>query len=92
MDGEFQAIYVLRAAQRRGGGRGLMVAMAGDLVGRGFQRAALWVLEGNQPARAFYAALGGLVVARREDKRPEGILEEVAYGWSSLASVVTAGP
>ena len=40
--GEFQAIYVLRAAQRRGVGRALMGAMARDLADRGLQGGALW--------------------------------------------------
>ena len=91
--GEFQAIYVLRAAQRRGVGRALMGAMAQNLVDRGLQGSALWVLTGNQPALDFYGMLGGVVVAQREDKRGEGIiLAEIAYGWASVASLTTAAP
>ena len=91
--GEFQALYVLRAAQRRGIGRALMGAMARDLADRGLQGSALWVLEGNQPALKFYAVLGGAVVAHREDRRGESIvLAEIAYGWASMASLATAAP
>jgi len=91
--GEFQAIYVLRAAQRRGIGRALMSAMARDLGDRGLQGGALWVLEGNRPALNFYDMLGGAVVTQREDRRGEGaVLAEIAYGWASVASLAMAAP
>ena len=89
-DGEFQAIYVLRAAQRRGMGHALMGAMARNLTDRGLHGGTLWVLAGNQPAMNFYDVLGGVVVAERKDKRGEGtVLAEIAYGWASVASVAT---
>lgn len=89
--GEFQAIYVLRAAQRCGVGRALMGAMARALADRGLQGGALWVLAGNQPAMDFYGRLGGAVVAQREDERGEGIiLAENAYGWASVALLAAA--
>ncbi len=89
--GEFQAIYVLRAAQHRGVGRALMATMARDLASRCLQGGALWVLEGNQSARGFYEALGGRVVGEREDRRGEDlILAEVAYGWARLGSIGAA--
>lgn len=89
--GEFQAIYVLRAAQRRGMGRALMGAMAQNLMNRGLQGGALWVLAGNQPATNFYDALGGAVVAERENKRGEDtVLAEIAYGWANVASLAAA--
>ena len=91
--GEFQAIYALRAAQRRGIGRALMGAMARDLEDRGLQGGALWVLEGNLPALNFYDMLGGVVVARRENRRGEGaVLAEIGYGWASVASLAMAAP
>ncbi len=87
-DGEFQAIYVLRAAQHRSVGRMLMAAMARSLVEDGLQGGALWVLEDNQPARGFYDVLGGMIVARREDRRSEStVFIEVAYGWANLNGV-----
>lgn len=90
-DGEFQAIYVLRAAQRRGVGRALMGVMARHLADHGFQGGALWVLIGNQPAQDFYGMLGGVSVAQREDKGSQGIVFfEIAYGWTNLASLATA--
>jgi len=89
--GEFQAIYILRAAQRRGIGRALMGAMAWDLADRDVEGSALWVLEGNQPALSFYDVLGGMVVAQREDRQGEDVgLAEIAYGWATLALLTTA--
>ncbi len=90
-NGEFQALYVLRAAQRRGIGHALMGAMARDLANRGLHGGALWVLEGNQPALNFYDALGGTVIAQREDIQGErNVLPHIAYGWASVASLAMA--
>ena len=86
--GEVMAIYVLRAAQRRGLGRALMAAAARELIARGHAGLALWVLRDNLPARRFYQALGGVEVGERLDERPNIqpglVLNEVAYGWRDL--------
>jgi ribosomal protein S18 acetylase RimI-like enzyme len=95
--GEFSALYVLAAHQRRGVGRRLMALMARDLLAREVRGAALWVLRDNEPARRFYEALGAKVVGRRiesvdahltgERARAQdgALLHEVAYGWPDLA-------
>jgi ribosomal protein S18 acetylase RimI-like enzyme len=94
--GEFSALYVLAAHQRRGLGRRLMALMAEDLMAREVHGAALWVLRDNEPARRFYEALGAKVVGRRietvgehvrGERRVQGDdeLHEVAYGWPDLA-------
>jgi ribosomal protein S18 acetylase RimI-like enzyme len=83
-DGEIGAIYLRKAAQRRGIGRLLMSKAAADLQGRGFTGASLWVLQGNLPARRFYEQLGGILVGEKRDERPEGVLIELAYGWKDL--------
>lgn len=57
--GEIRFLYVDQAVQRRGIGRGLMSRLAGHLIAHGYRRIALSVVEGNAPALAFYAALGG---------------------------------
>ena len=85
--GEVTAIYVLRAAQRRGAGRSLMQAMARRLIAEGDRSMALWVLAANTPARRFYERLGGIAVAERAD----GADEEVAYGWRSVDSLARPG-
>ena len=86
-DGEINAIYVLRAFQRRALGRRLLCAMASDLSGRGFTAVSLWVLRDNAPARHFYERYNAQVVAEREETRPDGVLIEVAYGWKPLAEL-----
>jgi phosphoribosylanthranilate isomerase len=86
--GEIGALYVLRCAQRQGVGRRLMAAMAADLLAQGLQSGSLWVLEGNAPARRFYEALGGELVARRRQERLGVSDIGVAYGWRDLSVLV----
>lgn len=94
--GEFSALYLLAAQQRRGIGRRLMALMAQDLLARGMQGGALWVLRDNHPARRFYEALGARSVGQRVETvaahlacrraRPQdALLHELAYGWPDLA-------
>jgi ribosomal protein S18 acetylase RimI-like enzyme len=87
-EGEIDAIYVLKAFQRRAVGTRLLYAMASDLRGRGHAAASLWVLRDNAPARRFYERYGAQVVAEREDARPDGILVEAGYGWTDLERLV----
>ena len=92
--GEFSALYLLAAQQRRGVGRRLMATMARDLLARGMQAACLWVLRDNEPARRFYEALGAEIVGQRVEtvdehltgqrRRAPDFLHEVAYGWPDL--------
>lgn len=89
--GEITALYVLAADQRRGVGRALMAAAARRLAEAGHRSAALWVLEANAPARAFYRRLGGAELAAREEVEPEAVIREVAYGWTDLNRLAAAG-
>ncbi|HWY25115.1 MAG TPA: GNAT family N-acetyltransferase [Nevskia sp.] len=82
--GEIRALYVLRSAQRLGIGRTLMAAMARHLLAQGHPSATLWVLEANLPARRFYEALGGRMVARRDQEHAGFNAVEIAYGWDDL--------
>jgi ribosomal protein S18 acetylase RimI-like enzyme len=79
--GEFAAVYVLNAAQRRGVGTALMRTMMGDLTDRGLAGFTLWVPRDNIPARSLYEQLGGRLVGQRTETGPHGSLTEVAYGW-----------
>jgi ribosomal protein S18 acetylase RimI-like enzyme len=83
-DGEVSAIYVLREFQKRKIGTCLFRAMSSDLIRRGLNAAALWVLRDNLRARRFYEHHGGTVIAEREDVRDATVLLELAYGWSDL--------
>lgn len=91
-DAEIYAIYVLKAFQRRAIGRRLLAAMASNLAARGFGALSLWVLRDNAVARHFYERRGGKVVAEREDVRANGVLVEVAYGWTDMAELGRATP
>lgn len=89
-DGQVIALYVLRAAQRRGLGRALVAAMAEHLAQSGRHGATLSVLEGNLSARAFCEALGGTPVGRQQGQRDAATLTEVAYGWRSISTLLDA--
>ncbi|HEY6621788.1 MAG TPA: GNAT family N-acetyltransferase [Steroidobacteraceae bacterium] len=58
-DGEISAIYVLREFQKQGIGTRLFRHMSLDLIRRGFNGAALWVLRDNLGARRFYERYSG---------------------------------
>ena len=83
-DGEVSAIYVLREFQKGTIGTRLIGAMSSDLIRRGFNAAALWVLRDNLRARRFYEHYDGKVIAEREDIRDGAVLVELAYGWPDL--------
>jgi GNAT superfamily N-acetyltransferase len=86
-DGEFGAIYVLRAFQGQGIGTCLLGKMSLDLLARGFGAAALWVLRDNSTARRFYEHHGGKIIAEREDIRDGAVLVELTYGWADLKAL-----
>jgi len=86
-DAEVYAMYVLRAAQKRGCGRRLMAALADGLHARGFKSLCLWVLEENANARRFYERLGGTVVGGKTEVDGGYEFKEVAYGWDDLGLI-----
>jgi ribosomal protein S18 acetylase RimI-like enzyme len=81
--GEILAIYLLQSHQRQGIGRRLVGAAAAHLLAEGLDTLLIWVLEAN-PARRFYAALGGHPV-REQMIRIGGVdLLEIGYGWQDM--------
>ena len=86
-EGEIYAIYVLDAAQRRGFGRELVRATVGGLRELGLNDMIIWVLRDNQPARAFYERLGGVLVRSQPITIGTATFEEVSYGWRRLDDV-----
>jgi GNAT superfamily N-acetyltransferase len=78
--GEVTGIYITPSEWRLGGGRQLMDAAKASLKAAGFTTAALWVLEANLSARAFYEREGWVPDgARKVDDRGELVLLEVRY-------------
>ena len=89
---EILALYVLRRAQWRGLGRTLMAAAAADMRAAGFTSLALWVLDGNAPARRFYETLGGRPCGTRRNTHEGWTAEETAYGWDSVEPLCPGTP
>jgi ribosomal protein S18 acetylase RimI-like enzyme len=85
--GELYAIYLLESAQRRGYGRELLRAIVGGLREMGIDDMIVWVLRDNGPARGFYERLGGAYVRAQPTTIGPATVEEVSYGWPSLADV-----
>jgi ribosomal protein S18 acetylase RimI-like enzyme len=87
--GEFQAIYLLKDAQRAGVGRRFMRLMAEDLRARGIEWGSLWVLRHNFSARRFYEKLGGRKIGVEGAWRG---VPQVAYGWRDLGVLIDLPP
>lgn len=83
---EIYALYLLPEYQRRGIGRRLVAAAAVHLCRSGYKNLLIWVLEQN-PACAFYEALGGRIYRRRQIEIGGQWLPEVAYVWEELKAL-----
>ncbi len=87
--GEVYVLYLLPDAQRRKIGTQLMRSLARGLELRGMDSLVVSALELN-PARAFYARLGGRVDGARESTVGRRRLRELVYRWDALHSLTTA--
>lgn len=81
--GEVYTLYVLRDYQETGLGRDLLRGLFKCLLSEGRESAVVWVLNAN-PARFFYQAMGGKLVAERVENLWGEKLREVAFGWPDL--------
>jgi len=88
--GEVKFLYVDTEHARRGLGRRLLAAMAELLQGRGYRGLALGVVVGNDPAIAFYEAMGGRRIGRYTDPGPIWRSDNFVYAWDDLASLVSS--
>jgi L-amino acid N-acyltransferase YncA len=79
-DAELYAIYLLKTKQRAGVGRAMTLRLSEELVRRGFRSMLVWVLEEN-PSKAFYERLGGVLEARKTICLRGKDLQELAFGW-----------
>ena len=57
------------------------------LATKGLDSALIWVLAEN-PARFFYQAMGGTLIAKRQERLWGVPLDEMAYGWSNLQTAI----
>ncbi len=86
--GELYAIYLLQEHQGKGIGRWLFEAVVQELVNRGLNSMAIWVLADN-PACGFYEAMGGRKVYERQEDIRGVMLQEVGYGWDDIRDLVS---
>jgi ribosomal protein S18 acetylase RimI-like enzyme len=80
--GEVYLLYVSTAHQRAGTGRKLVRAAVAHLAAHRMNALLIGCLAANAPARHFYEALGGSVVAERQFDQDGTLLPEVVYGWA----------
>ena len=86
-DAEVFTLYVLRSAQGAGIGRALLASAARVLRAEGAKSLMLFVLTGNERARAFYEHLGGEAFAEVASHGWGENLTETAYRWRDIAAV-----
>lgn len=84
--GELYAIYLLQAAQGRGVGRVLARAVAQRLAEQDMHAMIVWVLAEN-PARQFYAALGGQFLREQPFMMGGAEIIEAGYGWDDTSTL-----
>jgi ribosomal protein S18 acetylase RimI-like enzyme len=82
-DGEIYEFYIRPEYQGIGFGRRLFAAARRDLAQGGLKSLVIWALSDNEPALAFYRALGGCGVARSSDTFGAKSLDKVAFGWNT---------
>ena len=88
--GEIMAIYILPEWQRQGLGRRLVGASGAHLAAQGLESLAVWAVEDN-PARAFYSALGGAPAERRRLNIGGAEVTEQCFRWRSIAGDLKTG-
>ena len=78
-EGEIDELYLAPEYQGLGFGTRLFRAVRNDMRDRDMKRIAVWSLSENERARAFYARLGGRIVAEATDRVAGSSLTKVAY-------------
>ena len=88
-DGEVYALYLAPEHQRQGNGHRLVAAAAERLLEQGAKSIVIWALQDNGPARAFYEALGGVLLGEKSIKIADTYdLVDVAYGWPDAQTLL----
>lgn len=78
---EIPVLYLHPGWWRLGIGRSLLITALRAIRMAGHDRAWLWVLQDNEPAKAFYARLGGVPGEVRPVQVGDVILTEMKYSW-----------
>lgn len=85
--GEVYAVYVLARHQGQGIGRVLMQHAVKRLAAAGMRSMIVWVLKDN-PARGFYARLGGSPKGTQRVTIGGCELKEIAYSWDDTSMML----
>lgn len=85
--GEIYTLYLLPEDRGAGTGWRLLRGLFSGLVASGRRSALVWVLARN-PARFFYAAVGGRLAAERTETLWKTPLPQVAFGWPDLTAAL----
>jgi ribosomal protein S18 acetylase RimI-like enzyme len=86
--GEIKSLYVDLAIKRQGIGRRLMGEMAREFASMDYSAVGLGVVVGNEPAIAFYRALGGQLVGRYIDPGPLWRSDNLVFAWDDLSLLI----
>ena len=82
-------LYVAPDRFRQGIGRLLLGSLAQRLADFGHGNLVLWAFERN-PYRGFYDRLGGRQEARAQWQLGDALIEEMAYGWPEIDTLIRA--
>lgn len=85
--GEVKYLYVATGFARQGIGRILLARLAARLAAFGYRGVALGVVAGNDPALAFYRALGGEVIGRYTDPGPLWRSDNLLCAWDDAQAL-----
>lgn len=88
-DGEIYTLYVHPLVTGNGIGRTLLRKGFALLAERGCESCMIWAHAQN-PARFFYQAMGGKLIAERVTCMMGASVPEAAFGWKTLALVETS--
>ena len=83
-DGEVYTLYVDPSFFNRGVGKALLRGAFDDLRRRGYSSCIIWAHARN-PARFFYEAMGGRLIAERMARLMGDAVPETGFGWRKLA-------
>jgi ribosomal protein S18 acetylase RimI-like enzyme len=83
-DAEVYTLYVDPGFMGRGAGRALLGGGFASLRARGFSSCMVWA-HAHNPARFFYEAMGGRLIAERVQPMMGDAVPEAAFGWRKLA-------